>query len=180
MDTALRMIGMNHLRPSLESHFSGVAWPAVEGGLVAQARALAQTFAALAGDVALVIDEAGLILGAAQGEAGAGHDCTHDWEGRAWADTVSPETQGKVALMLRELAQKGQARRREINHRTDDGQAVALACTAVRLGEHGPSLVVGRDLSAVAALQQRLVLAQAQMEAGYWQARRDLEPAGAN
>lgn len=156
------------------------AWPVVTGDVPEQARALAQTFASLAGDVALVVDEAGRILAAAQGEVPAGQGWSHGWEGRAWADSVSPESRGKVAMMLRDLAETGQARRREINYRTDDGHAIALACTAVRLGEHGPSLVVGRDLAAIAVLQQRLLQAQQQMEADYWEAREELARSNAN
>jgi transcriptional regulator PpsR len=46
-----------------------------------------------------------------------------------------------------------------------------VAYTAVRLGANGPVLAVGRDLRAIAAIQQRYVESQQEMERGYWQAR---------
>jgi transcriptional regulator PpsR len=64
------------------------------------------------------------------------------------------------------------ARRREINHLGGNADGIPVAYTAVRLGEHGPVLAVGRDLRAVAAIQQRFVDSQQELERGYWQARR--------
>ena len=46
-----------------------------------------------------------------------------------------------------------------------------MAYTAIRLGEGGPVLAVGRDLREVAAIQQRFLDAQHEMERGYWRAR---------
>lgn len=135
---------------------------------------LAQTFSGLAGDVVLVIDESGVVMEAAPGAVAQDEGWIHGWEGKAWIDAVATDSRAKVTLMLGELAAQGQARRREINYQADDGHCLTLACSALRLGEHGPSLVVGRDLSATAALQQRLLEAQQQMEAGYWDARQQM------
>ncbi len=136
--------------------------------------ALAQLFAGLAGDVVLVLDEGGRILCAAAGGVAPGDGGPHAWEGKAWHDIVAPDSRPKVAAMLQELAAQGQARRREINCLADDGHALPLSCSGLRLGEHGPSLVVGRDLGAIAAVQQQLVQTQQQLEAAYWEARQRL------
>ena len=46
-----------------------------------------------------------------------------------------------------------------------------VAYTAIRLGEHGPVLAVGRDMRAIAAIQERFIETQQDMERGYWNAR---------
>lgn len=139
-----------------------------------RAQALAQAFSGLAGDVALVIDGSGVILGACLGEAAGGADRASQWRGQAWLHVVATDSRGKVALMLQELAGTGEARRREINFGAADASPLVLACSALRLGDEGPALVVGRDLHACAELQQRLVEVQQQLERTYWSARRRL------
>jgi hypothetical protein len=47
-----------------------------------------------------------------------------------------------------------------------------VAYTAVRLGPQGPTLAVGHDLRAQAALQQRYLAAQEALERSYWSAQR--------
>lgn len=139
--------------------------------LSAWAPELAKTFVSLASDIALVIDGNGVIRNVAQGLAqpiapGASH-----WVGQSWIDTVSGETRPKIESLLKEVASTGIARRREVNHPLSADNNVPVAYTAVRLGEHGMVLAVGRDLRTIAAIQQRYVDAQRELERGYWQAR---------
>jgi hypothetical protein len=137
--------------------------------LAAWAPELADTFVALACDIALVIDAEGCIAKLAQHE-------THpiappSWIGRGWVQTVSPDSQPKVEQMLADVAATGLARRREVNHPDAVGGAAAVAYSAARLGETGPMLAVGHDLRAQAALQQRFVAAQEALERSYWDAQ---------
>lgn len=140
-------------------------------GLSEWAPEIAQTFVSLASDIALVLDDAGVIRSVAQGSAAPLTPTAHEWVGRSWADTVTGETRGKVELLLQEVTETGLARRREINHPLDKGGNVAVAYTAIRLGEKGPLLAVGRDLGAIVAIQQRFLDAQHEMERSYWRAR---------
>lgn len=131
---------------------------------------LAQTFVSIASDIALVIDADGVIRHMAMGAdpiAGSGAN----WVGRPWAETVSGDTRRKIELLLAEAQSTGLTRRREVNHPTVGGQDVPVAYTAIRLGPDGPVLAVGRDLRAVAAIQERFVVAQQDMERHYWQQR---------
>ncbi|CAN5757777.1 transcriptional regulator PpsR [soil metagenome] len=132
---------------------------------------IAQTFVSLSSDIALVLDDAGVIRSVAQGSAAPLTPTAHEWVGRSWADTVTGETRGKIELLLQEVTSTGLARRREINHPLDKGGNVAVAYTAIRLGENGPLLAVGRDLGAIVAIQQRFLDAQHEMERSYWRAR---------
>ena len=140
------------------------------GILAALAPQLAKTFVSIASDIALVVDDQGVIRNVAVGPDAIGHD-THDWVGRRWADTVTGDTQRKVQQLLDEAQSGAVARRREINHRTEAGQEIPVAYAAVRLGRDGPVLAVGRDLRAVSAIQQRFIDAQQAMERDYWRQR---------
>jgi len=148
-----------------------MGWAAEPGWASAHAGALARTFAALAGDIVLVLDEGGTILAAAQGEVPAGQGWVHGWVGRSWPDTASEGTRSKLQQMLRDLGQAGTASKREVNHPADDGHVLAVAWTAIRLDSEGTALAVGRDLAAALQQQQELLRVQQQLEASYWQLR---------
>ena len=132
---------------------------------------LARTFVALASDIALVIDEAGVICTVEQGSAGPIAPAASAWVGRQWIDTVSGDTRSKIEKLLKEATHQGVARRREVSHPLATGDSVPVAYTAIRLGENGPVLAVGRDMRIIAAIQQRYIESQQDMERGYWRAR---------
>ncbi|MBC8058732.1 MAG: transcriptional regulator PpsR, partial [Rhizobiales bacterium] len=139
--------------------------------LSAWAPELARTFVSLASDIALVIDETGVIRNVAQGGGDPIAPAAYQWVGQPWIDTVSGETRPKIENLLREVAATGIARRREVNHPLGADSSIPVAYTAIRLGTNGPVLAVGRDLRAIAAIQKRYVESQQDMERGYWQAR---------
>jgi len=132
---------------------------------------LAKTFVSLASDIALVIDDHGVIRNVAQGASEPIAPSAYQWVGRAWVDTVSGETRPKIENLLKEVTATGIARRREVNHTVGEQTSIPVAYTAIRLGHNGPVLAVGRDLRAIAAIQQRFVESQQDLERGYWQAR---------
>jgi transcriptional regulator PpsR len=130
---------------------------------------LAAAFVSLASDIALVIDDTGVIRNVAVGDTGP---AARGWVGRPWAETVTGDTRRKIELLLEEVGHTGIARRREVNHPSPGAPDIPIAYTAIRLGVGGPVLAVGRDLRAVAAIQQRFVDAQQDMEREYWRMRR--------
>jgi transcriptional regulator PpsR len=139
--------------------------------LSAWAPELAKTFVALASDIALVIDGSGVIRAVEQGNAAPIAPSAASWVGQPWIDTVSGDTRAKVEKLLQEAASQGVARRREVSHPLQSGVDLPVAYTAIRLGENGPVLAVGRDLRAIAAIQQRFIETQQDLERGYWNAR---------
>ncbi len=139
--------------------------------LAAWAPELAKTFVSLSSDIALVIDGTGVIRNVAQGEADPLAPTAYDWVGRPWADTVSGETRTKIERLLEEVSTTGIARRREVNHLFGPGVSIPVAYSAIRFGANGPVLATGRDLRHVAAIQQRFLDSQQEMERGYWRAR---------
>lgn len=140
-------------------------------GLSGWAPELAQTFVSLASDIALVLDDQGVIRVVAQGNGAPLSSAAQDWVGRRFADTATGDTRAKIEQLLDEVNSTGLARKREINHPSAKGGNVAVAYTAIRLGENGPLLAVGRYMGTIAAIQQRFLDAQQEMERGYWRVR---------
>lgn len=147
-------------RPPLADDFSALAGLANE---------LAASFASIASDVALVVDAGGVIRGVAGGQGLQASE--EQWLGRPWTDLVTRETQAKIRELLSEAATGVVARRRQVNHHALDGEPVPVAYSAVRLGRDGPVLAAGRDLRTMAAIQQRFVESQQEMERHYWKLR---------
>ena len=140
------------------------------GALSDLAPQLALTFVSVASDIALVIDQSGVIRNVATGAAPIAGSAA-DWVGRPWAETVTGETRTKIEQLLSEAQSGTVTRRREVNHPSGNGTDIPVAYSAIRLGRNGPVLAVGRDLRAVSAIQQRFIDAQKAMERDYWQQR---------
>jgi transcriptional regulator PpsR len=132
---------------------------------------MADALVLLASDIALVVDEDGIIRNVSQRNAEPVSPGAGGWVGSAWTDVVGAEGRAKVERLMAETLSTGRSRRREINQPGVQGSTVPLEFTAMRLGDHGPVLAVGRDLRAVAAIQQRFLEAQQDIEKSYWRAR---------
>ncbi len=126
---------------------------------------------AVAGDIALVMDGAGVIRDVALIGTDTQFDVATGWIGRPWIDTVTTETRAKIDTLLKEAHSAGVSKRRQVNHLLVDGNDVPVSYTALRLGRDGSLVAVGRDMRHVSALQQRLVEAQQAMERDYWRLR---------
>jgi PAS domain S-box-containing protein len=153
--------------PALKTR--GIGDPSV-GGLSALGPELAETLVAVASDIALVVDLDGTLRCVAIG-ADSPVPTAGAWVGRRWVDTVTPPTRHKIERLLREVALGAVSRRCEVEHPLPSGAGVPVAYVAVRLGRSGPVLAAGRELKSVAAMQQRFVQAQQQMERDGWRRR---------
>ena len=127
-----------------------------------------------AADVALILDEHGVIQDMAFGNDELKRHGHQDWLGKPWLDTVTIESRPKVQDMLGEATALGSTKWRHINHPSTDSADLALLYTIVPLGKEAGarrSVAFGRDLRSQVALQQRLVSAQLSMERDYWRLR---------
>lgn len=145
--------------------------PADLGALSGCAAGLARAFVSLSSDIALVIDEGGIVTAVAQNEQSPMSAAAEQWVGRHWGETVTGDTRGKIDSLLADATTAGLGRRREVNLASEPGAELPVAYTALRLGERGPVLAVGRDLRSMAAIQQRFLETQAALERSYWRAR---------
>jgi transcriptional regulator PpsR len=120
-----------------------------------------------AADVALILDGEGVVVDVAfhQEELGTELANSPSWVGRRWADIVTADSRAKVTTLLQEATGNAIPRWRHINHPSANG-SVPILYTAVQVGD-GRVVAVGRELKAIASLQQRLVEAQQSMERDY-------------
>jgi transcriptional regulator PpsR len=127
------------------------------------------TLVATTADVALIVDDRGVVhdMSFQQMELSAEIESYGSLLGRTWTDVVAVESQAKVEAMLREAAVGKPSRWRQVNHRTLRGEDLPLLYTVIPLGAPGRYVAFGRDLRALAQLQQRLVEAQIAMERDY-------------
>jgi transcriptional regulator PpsR len=123
---------------------------------------------AAAADVTLILDGGGLIRDAASsGDLLSDEDCGQ-WIGRPWIDTVTSESRPKVEEMLRDAAGKAAPRWRHVNHISAQTRGgLPIRYCALQVGQKGRIVALGRDLRAMAQLQQRLYDAQLSLEMEY-------------
>jgi transcriptional regulator PpsR len=125
-----------------------------------------------AGDFAVVVDGLGVVRDVSTHDAGEGAmEDSQAWIGRPWIETVSDDSRAKIEALMRDVAATGVSRRRQVNHPSASGPDLPVAYTAVRMGDAGGLVAVGRDMRAIASLQQRLVETQQAMERDYWRLR---------
>jgi transcriptional regulator PpsR len=121
-------------------------------------------------DLALFVDPRGQIRDLYQAPDLSAEDMSA-WIGRAWEDTVRPETRAKVGLLYEESRQNGVSRTRQINQELPSGAEIPVGFTAVCLDEGAGFVLLGRNLQSLSELQRRLVEAQQALERDYWRLR---------
>jgi transcriptional regulator PpsR len=139
----------HRIAPVAPEAFGGLPADAAIRGLVA------------ACDVALLVNDRGIIESVTLGAADLADYGVNEWPGQRWADTVLPENRAKIDAML--AGDGDRSRWRQVNHPSTSGD-VPIRYLAIDTGEQGRILAVGRDMRAAAVQQQRLLRAQQAME----------------
>jgi transcriptional regulator PpsR len=120
-----------------------------------------------AADLALVLDERGLIRDLAVGSDELAEDSYEEWIGRSWLDTVTTESRPKVEALLTGARKSAPPTWRQVNHPSARGGDIPVLYSAVKVGKAGNVIALGRSMRNLAALQQRLVHAQQSLERDY-------------
>ena len=118
-------------------------------------------------DVTLIIDRHGTIRDVAFGDAELAKETSRDWIGKRWIEIVTPESRPKIEAMFREAEPGIPSRWRQINHPGRKGVDVPVRYSVIRYGTEQQIVAVGRDMRAMAVLQQRVFEAQQAMEREY-------------
>lgn len=126
---------------------------------------------AAAADVALVIDDGGVVRDVAFGSNDLPSHGYAKWLGKSWLEIVTTESRPKVEALLRDASPQTVSPLRQVNHQSPKGADVPVLYAAVKIEGKGRVIAVGRDLRDVAALQQQLVEAQQWLERDYAHAR---------
>jgi len=132
-----------------------------------------QTAASLLGaasDIALVVDRQGVIRDLSVSSDELQTKSIQSWIGRQWLDTVAGDSADKVRDLLSEDPEV-MLRQRQVNHITDDGENLLILYSTVLLQDKGYRVAIGKDLSSLTKMQQRLVNVQQSMERDYSQLR---------
>ena len=127
----------------------------------------------VASDIALVISNAreGVILDVSLGSEALSASVADHWIGKAWADTVTPESRAKIESLLRDSSAKGLPRWRMVNQVSNGGPDLPVMYAAVQMNSEGRVVAFGRSMQSMANLQQQLVSAQQSMEREYLKLR---------
>ncbi len=129
-----------------------------------------QTAASLivtASDLALVVNAEGVIIDVAFGNPDLAKEAYRDWIGRRWVETVTVESRPKIEELIRDTGAQTPSRWRQVNYSAAEGPDIPVRFSAIRAGSDRRLIAIGRDLRAMAALQQRLAEAQQAMEREY-------------
>lgn len=150
-----------HIAPSLASAFSAPG--TLPGHLSAE---VAASLLAAVGDVTFILDGDGTItdVAVAQGDL-VNHGFTA-WIGEPWAHTMTLESRGKAAEMLRDAGTTVPPRWRQVNHAAAGGD-LPVRYMVMQLGDSGRMIAIGRDMRGTAAMQQRLLQTQQSLERDY-------------
>ncbi len=128
-------------------------------------------------DLALVIDAEGVIQDLAYGSTSFSDERCESWVGRALIQTVTKESRGKIEALLRDAGNPAVLRWRQVNHPSAQGPDLPLSYCAFRVSDEGRakplgrSVLYGRDLRAMSALQQSVVDAQQESLQDHWKLR---------
>lgn len=133
----------------------------------------AADLAANAADLALLIDNRGVVRDAAFSgdEFSEDDDAFDSWIGRKWIDLVNIDSRDKVAALLTPQTSPGQRRWRHVNHTQPSGSDLPVRYFTLPAGREGWTLAIGRDLRAASRMQKRLIEAQRSMERDYARVR---------
>lgn len=120
-----------------------------------------------AADIALLLDKRGVIRDVSVGSKALSTALQPDWVGRTFVDVVTIDSRPKVELLMADL-DAAEPLPRQLNHPAPGGNDTVAVQYSVRpLNGDGRSLAIGRDLSALANLQQKVIEAEQSIESDY-------------
>ena len=123
--------------------------------------------AATAGDVAMVLDDEGVVLDIAVAADFTARSAFSGAVDKRWIDLVASDSRRKVEELLKDARANAAMRWREVNHVAEGEDQTPMRFAALDGGENGRLIVIGRDLRAAAEAQQRLLQAQQALERDY-------------
>jgi transcriptional regulator PpsR len=97
----------------------------------------AETAAALvegATDIAVVVDQAGIVCDISFGSEDLSSELSKDWIGQPWLTTVLPESRANLEALLSEASDSRVTRWRQVNHPSVRGTDIPIQYRALRLG----------------------------------------------
>lgn len=132
---------------------------------------------AASSDVVLILDADGVVRDLALGGNSLDDLGCEDWIGRPWVDSVAKDSRANAEWLLRNAAAEEPLEWRQLTCENAKGAHLQLSSTAIRLRakaryrDIGRTVVFGRDLRGMTALQQAVVDAQQENLHDHWKLR---------
>jgi len=121
----------------------------------------------IASDIAIWLDEQGVVVDVSVRKNELAALACQTWVGKAWVETVTKESIIKVKGLLSKESDSLDLRWRHVNHPSEQGEDVPIQYVSLSFEKEQRTLVLGRDMGAIAVLQRRLVETQQSMERDY-------------
>jgi transcriptional regulator PpsR len=122
-------------------------------------------------DVTVLMTQDGVICDHVQAKSELPQTLFSTWPGKALRETVTIESKPKIEQILGEAALGNSVRWRQVNHPFREGPDLPISYSALKVGPHGHIIAIGRDMSSIAQLQQRLLSAEQAVELEYQRLR---------
>ncbi|CAM3802931.1 transcriptional regulator PpsR [Polynucleobacter antarcticus] len=127
---------------------------------------VAATLLACSVDLVLVVNHAGVIEKVIDGYKPVASN-TKVLTGKKWLDTVAIDSQPKVNALLKAPDEASEQKWRQVNQDIEDFGSVPIQYSTVFFPQQQKLIAVGKDLSMLSSLQQKLVDAQQEIERDY-------------
>jgi transcriptional regulator PpsR len=122
-------------------------------------------------DIALVLSQEGVVEDVSVRKTELLALGCQTWIGKPWAQTTTSDSRSKVESMLKPANASDELRWRQVNHPSEQGSEVPVQYAVISLGADGRLLALGRDMEAMALMQQRLIETQQSIERDYLRLR---------
>lgn len=154
---------------AISSHIEGSAFNG--DALSRQDPSAVASILSAAVDITVLMTPAGIICDHVHASPDLPENMFTGWPGKAMTETVSVESRPKIEQLI-ESASKGKSSIwRQVNHPMRDGKDLPISYNVVRAGPEGHIIAIGRDMSTIAQLQERLMTAEQAVEAEYQRLR---------
>lgn len=119
---------------------------------------------AFAADLTLVVNREGFVEEVSLGDSLEANAAWNKLVGTRWVDTVAKDSHPKIEQLLKEAREGQSTRSREVNQKVEGLGEIPFRFNGVLLDNEQHVVILGRDLRALANLQQRMVSSQQAMD----------------
>lgn len=127
---------------------------------------VAASLLAAVGDVTFILGKDGTILDVAVSQGDLANLGFADLVGESWVESMASDSRGKAIELMQAATAANPPRWRQVNHMAAGGD-VPVRYMVMALGDGDHLIAIGRDMRAVAEMQQRLLQTQQSLERDY-------------
>ncbi len=127
---------------------------------------LAAELLAYSVDIALIIDKSGVIEKVIDGAKPISSN-TASLTNKKWLDTVAIDSQPKINALLKTNEDRDEQKWRQVNQEIDGSNSIPIQYSTVFFPKENKLVAIGKDLSSISTLQQKLVESQQEIERDY-------------